>query len=319
MLYRLLYIPAKFAIRIYCRHIAINKKENLSLNGPLLIAANHPNSFLDAIILSTLFDRPVYSLARGDAFSKPIYKKLLMSLNMFPVYRISEGAENLGNNYDTFENCREIFRKNGIVLIFSEGRCINEWKLRPLKKGTARLAQSSWQEGIPLKILPAGINYQSFTSFGKNVQLNFGSIITESDIGTADGFGKTIIGFNERLRASLQELVIEADETESSKVRTLFHIPVPVYKKILLFLPASAGYVIHAPLYIPLKKLSHVKGRHNDHFDSLLVGLLFISYPVYLALAAAIVYLAWGDYWWACVFILLPFCAWSFVQLKKQF
>ena len=58
-------------------------------------------------------------------------------MNMFPVYRISEGAENLENNYDTFESCKEIFKKNGIVLIFSEGRCINEWRLRPLKKGTS--------------------------------------------------------------------------------------------------------------------------------------------------------------------------------------
>ena len=36
--------------------------------GPLLIAANHPNSFLDAIILDTLFKNTVYSLTRGDAF-----------------------------------------------------------------------------------------------------------------------------------------------------------------------------------------------------------------------------------------------------------
>ena len=84
--------------------MAINNKEYLSLKGPLLIAANHPNSFLDAIILSTIFKRPVYSLARGDAFVKPFYKKLLLSLNMFPVYRISEGVENLENNYETFEN-----------------------------------------------------------------------------------------------------------------------------------------------------------------------------------------------------------------------
>ncbi len=319
MLYRLLYIPAKFAIRIYCRQLAINNKDNLLLNGPLLIAANHPNSFLDAIILSTLFRRPVYSLARGDAFARPLYKKLLLSLNMFPVYRISEGAENLENNYDTFENCREIFRKNGIVLIFSEGRCINEWKLRPLKKGTARLALSSWQEGIPLKILPTGINYQSFTSFGKNVQLNFGSFITEADIGTADAFGKTINEFNDRLRASLQNLVLETDAADRHTIIKHFHVPIPAYKKTLLFIPAVLGFAIHAPLYIPLKKTALAKGRHNDHYDSLLVGLLFIFYPVFLVLAAIMVYLAIGGYWWTLVFILLPFCAWSFVQLKQQF
>ena len=137
MLYNILKIPARIALVIYCRDLKINDRRALAAKGPLLIAANHPNSFLDAIIIATLFDQPVYSLARGDAFTNRFTISLLKSLNILPVYRLSEGAENLGHNYSTFEQCRDIF-KNGIVLIFSEGRCINEWKLRPLMKGTAR-------------------------------------------------------------------------------------------------------------------------------------------------------------------------------------
>lgn len=289
------------------------------MKGPLLIASNHPNSFLDAVILSSLFKQPVHSLARGDAFTIPIYQKLLLSLNMFPVYRISEGVENLENNYDTFEKCKEIFKNNGIVLIFSEGRCINEWKLRPLKKGTARLAQSSWQDGIPLKVLPAGINYQSFTSFGKNVQLNFGNIITEQDIPVKDGYGKTINEFNDKLRSELESLVVEIEPTDKYIIKQKFFIGQSLLKKIFLFFPALAGYLFHAPLYIPVKIFSLKKGGHNDHYDSLMVGLLFVLYPFYLLLTSILFYLFIGSWWWLTVFILLPFCAWSFVQLKKQF
>ena len=101
---------------------------------------------------------------------------------MFPVYRVSEGVENLNSNYETFENCKKLFREQGIVLIFSEGKCVNEWHLRPLKKGTARLAMNSWEENIPLEVLPIGINYSSFHRFGKNVMINFGNIISEKDI-----------------------------------------------------------------------------------------------------------------------------------------
>ena len=71
--------------------------------GPLLIGANHPNSFLDAILVATLFKNPVYSLTRGDAFKGKKITKILTSLNMLPVYRLSEGAENLDNNYFTFD------------------------------------------------------------------------------------------------------------------------------------------------------------------------------------------------------------------------
>ena len=144
------------------------------MNGPLLLAANHPNSFLDAVILDILFKKPIWSLARGDVFKKPFYIKLLTKLKILPVYRTSEGVENLEANYQTFDSCKEIFQQNGIVLMFSEGKCINEWHLRPLKKGTARLATTSWQEGIDVKVLPVGINYSSFRKFGKNIFLNFG-------------------------------------------------------------------------------------------------------------------------------------------------
>src|SRR6266705_2552141 len=102
---------------IFCRRIIINKPE-LKKKGPLLLACNHPNSFLDAAILADLFKYPVYSLTRGDVFKKTFYNKILTALKMLPVYRTSEGVEKLGINYETFEDCKNIFQKEGIVLIF---------------------------------------------------------------------------------------------------------------------------------------------------------------------------------------------------------
>jgi 1-acyl-sn-glycerol-3-phosphate acyltransferase len=178
MLYEFGRTLAKIAIKIYCRDIKINNKEFFDTKEPLLLASNHPNSFLDAIILCTLFDKPVYSLARGDAFSSKSVAKILRSIKMLPVYRASEGVENLDGNYKTFEECIEIFKQNGIILIFSEGRCENEWHLRPLKKGTSRLAIAAWEQNTPVKVLPVGMNYSSFHFFGKNIQINFVTTLT---------------------------------------------------------------------------------------------------------------------------------------------
>lgn len=318
MLYSLIKIPAKFAFWIYCRRLSMNNKLLLQSEGPLLIAANHPNSFLDAIILATLFRRPIYSLTRGDAFTNNLYSKLLKSLNMLPVYRISEGSENLEHNYTTFKQCEGIFAKKGIVLIFSEGRCINEWHLRPLKKGTARLAISAWQNGIPLKVLPTGINYNSFYSFGKNIQLNFGELITEKDINTSEPFGKQVIDFNEKLRSRLQQQVVDIDKKNEAAIKERFIVPQHELKKILLFMPAILGWLFHAPLYYPIKRFAWKNVAHNDHYDSMVVGLLFILYPVYMLLVSLLA--GWFFGWYAMfVFIVLPFCAWSFTQVKKQF
>ena len=319
MLYNILKIPARIALVIYCRDLKINDRRALAAKGPLLIAANHPNSFLDAIIIATLFDQPVYSLARGDAFTNRFTISLLKSLNILPVYRLSEGAENLGHNYSTFEQCRDIFKKNGIVLIFSEGRCINEWKLRPLMKGTARLAISSWEEGINLTILPAGINYHSFTRFGKHIHLHFGKPFTKEDIATGNGYGKTIQDFNTRLTGELQDLVLDIEEEDHASRRQLFGKKTGTPAFLWLALPAMTGWLLHAPLYYPIRWITHRKAAGTGHYDSIMVGLLFLLYPVYLLFAALICWKALGGYWWQLVFVVMPFTAWSFVQWKERF
>jgi 1-acyl-sn-glycerol-3-phosphate acyltransferase len=254
----------------------------LQKEGPLLIASNHPNSFLDAIIVATLFKNPVYSLARGDAFAGKVITKILSSFNMLPVYRVSEGVENLENNYATFEACQDIFKKDGIVLIFSEGRCINEWHLRPLKKGTARLAIAAWQQDIPLEILPLGINYSNFRKFGKNIFLNFGTALRKEEINTYSNGGKIINEFNENLKQQLQNLVFEIDSDDKEKLKKTFNASTPFSKKILLFIPAALGYIIHFPLYFPIHLI--IKNKAQDHYDSIMIGLLFFIYPLYILL-----------------------------------
>jgi len=317
LLYRLLKYPAKMAIHIYCRNIRINCPQYLNQNGPLLLAINHPNSFLDAVIISTLFKNPVFSLARGDVFAKKWAATLLNQLNIFPVYRRTEGVENLSNNYQTFDACKKVFQKNGIVLIFSEGRCINEWKLRPLGKGTARLALSSWEDKIPLQVLPIGINYQSFRSFGKNVVIHFGQPINKSMMNDTGNFGQSVLRFNQELNTQLNALVYSGTPA-GSDFQLYFNVSIPAWQKILLFPFAAIGYTVHAPLYLPLKNAFLKIAAPFEHYDSVLIGSLMLLYPVYLFILFFIAGAIWNFLWAAVLFILLPFCAWSYVRLKKQ-
>lgn len=288
----------------------------LRKQGPLLIAANHPNSFLDAIILSSLFKYPIYSLARGDAFAGKFITKLLISLNMLPVYRVSEGVENLENNYTTFDACLQLFRQNKIVLIFSEGRCINEWHLRPLKKGTARLALAAWEQGIPLKIMPLGINYSSFKFFGKNIHLNFGEVICQEEITENLKNGKAIIAFNKGLESQLKNLVYEIGYHNSGKQRQVFFVYQPLLKKIILFLPAIAGFILNAPLYAAIHLVVYKKAV--DHYDSVITGILFLLYPLYVLAISIFIFCVTKNPYSLLLLILIPFTAWSYLQLKKQ-
>ncbi len=239
---------------------------------------------------------------------------------MLPIYRLSEGAENLDRNYKTFDECTTVFKKNGIVLIFSEGGSVNEWGLRPLKKGTARLALQAWEQNIPLQIITAGINYQSFTSFGKNITLNFGRPVTKENLSfsTDDNYGAKVKKINTALKVQLEKQVAEIKPADQKIIRERFYVQIPIPKKILLFVPAVLGYLLHAPLYIPLKRFALKKFGKEDAFDSVLISMLFLLYPLYLVLISIAVGLLIGSLWWVGVFLLLPFTAWSYVQIKNQ-
>jgi 1-acyl-sn-glycerol-3-phosphate acyltransferase len=314
LLYTLLKFPAKIAFRFYCKKLRLNHPAYLHANGPLLIAANHPNSFLDAIVFATIFKKPICSLARGDAYKKPFYAKLLYALNILPVYRLSEGAENLGANYKTFEICKDIFRKNGIVLIFSEGRCINEWKLRPLMKGTARLAFSAWEDGIPLQVLPTGINYSNFRTLGKQIDILFSAPFGNEFKDVQNG--KALNAFNEKLFGRLNQLVYQITEGTPAEQKTYFDFSTNKVKRALLAIPSTVGYTHCAPLYFSVKQL--IKNKwNNDHFDSLLTAILFLIYPVYLFLTVLILYFIAGTFSAISAAIVLPLCAIALNQFRN--
>ncbi len=284
--------------------------------GPLLIAANHPNSFLDAIIVDSLFKSPVYSLARGDAFASKMITKILRSFHMLPVYRMSEGIENLANNYMTFDTCETLFKKNKVVLIFSEGGSKNEWHLRPLKKGTARLALHAWRNNIPLKVLPLGINYSSFRYFGKNMFLNFGNVISKKQFSESLSEGKFIKIFDEKLKEELKKLVYEIEKNDHEKLKDHFFIKQPLARKIFLFIPAILGFIINMPLYLLIHLI--IKKRANDHYDSIMTGALILFYPLYVLAIALITYFITKSLYSFVMLIFVPVSAWSYLQLKNQ-
>jgi 1-acyl-sn-glycerol-3-phosphate acyltransferase len=318
MLYSVLKVIVRLAAKIFCRKITINNRELLNEKGPMILACNHPNSFLDAVLMDILFEQPIWSLTRGDAFLGKRINNILFNLKMLPVYRPTEGVENLSENYKTFNACIEIFKRRGVVLIFSEGLCVNEWHLRSLKKGTARLAYKCLQENIPLKILPVGINYSSYKRFGKNLFVNFGNLLSVNDFDKSLSDGAFNQAFNNTLNQELKPLVYEIDKADKKKQKELLEIKKSSITKILLVIPAAIGWILHAPLYLPIKSWINKKYGETVHGDSMQIAIPLFVYPFYLLLIFLILFFVLNSWWVLPLIILLPFTAWSYVQVKQQ-
>lgn len=219
ILYWILINVLALTFRVYFRRIYIINASALPKDKPVLLTPNHPNSFLDGVLLSVMLRSKVFIMARGDVFKKPLANWALRSMRVLPIFRAEDGAGNEQpiKNQLTYNQCFEIFHKNGNVVIFPEGLCVTERRLRPLKKGTAKLsfeALEKYQE-MDLQILPVGMNYSNPGKFREEVCINIGKPIPVKDFYQLlheENPAKAILQFNDRLYEALEkEMVIIKD------------------------------------------------------------------------------------------------------------
>jgi len=246
------------ALWLFCAEINTKNKYLLNTKGPLLIIANHPNSFLDAIIIGSRYNRRVHFLARGDVFTKKHHRFFLKLLNMIPVYRLREGKEFLHLNEYAFVESARLLKENEAILIFIEGTCLNTNTLQPFKKGTARILQACHVENIFPQIHLAGIAYNNFKGIGKRVNLCLDDFIQTTPILTP----KDRVDFNNIIFEKLSALIIPTAHTLSVKKNALYYFNLPFYFLVYGFVDK--------------------KTKGTVFFDSVLFGVLFFLYPIYL-------------------------------------
>lgn len=219
MLYYWLKYMMRFALTIFYRRRVFTGFDDVPANGPVIFACNHPNSFLDAMIVGAFIKRETHFLARSDVFNSPLKLWILSQFKLMPIYRLSEGKEDLGKNQETFERCHAIFRKGGAVLMFSEGICVQEMRLRPLKKGTARIAMEYSKDGSPLTIIPTGLNYMKPMNFREDILISMDTPFNAADFATEynENQAKGISSFNKRLLDGFQNSVIDIRDKQNSR------------------------------------------------------------------------------------------------------
>ncbi len=270
MLYRIIKPFIRLALCFFFRKIHANYSKVFAISGPLLITANHPNSFLDAILIGAYFKKPVHFLARGDAFKKPMHRFLLSLLNMIPIYRLTEGKENLYLNEYSFKASQKVLQNNGILLIFIEGICLLTNQLQPFKKGAARIALD-YKGKKPLQILPLGIAYNRFNTWGSTVNIQPGKPIHSEKLKPYDDPAKNMRYFNECIQKELSQLIKIPVNPNASE-------------NILLRIMGTLGYILHRRFFHLLDGVVKRKTRNTVFHDSVLFAALLIFYPALITL-----------------------------------
>ncbi len=173
MFYQFLKILVGFTLRIFFKKIFITGQENIKNDFPQLIASNHPNGFLEPLIMACFFSKDLHFLVRGDVFDNPFLKPILTSTHQIPIFRFRDGFSKLRENSQKMDESMQVLLENKNLLIFAEGGTESIKKLRPLQKGIVRIAFQALDKNpdLNLEILPVGINFTYPTKFNKEVML----------------------------------------------------------------------------------------------------------------------------------------------------
>ncbi len=231
MLYNFLKLLMSITTRVFFRSIVIRNKELVPPNGPLMVLANHPSTFMDPIVVATILKRKVYFLAKGELFKTKLTRWLLPKLNMIPVYRKQDDPSLMNKNEETFNKCFEHLEKGGVILMFPEGISITERKLKPIKSGAARIvlgAEARNNFKLNVKIVTVGLNYENPHKFNRNLFININSPINCADYKDKyenDHF-KAAQDLTNDITKSLEKLVIDIEDEKTdylvNNIETLY-------------------------------------------------------------------------------------------------
>lgn len=224
MIWHLIRYLVSFSIPMFYKRIEARNIQRLKVKGPVIIAMNHPNAFMDPVCITWVsYPLRLKYLARGDAFKPGLISYLLGQLGIVPIYRLRDGGkEGLQKNDESYRQVNKLLGKNAKIMIFAEGLCIQERRLRPLKKGVARMVFGAHQalNHKDLIVVPVGVNYEAPSKFRSDLFYNVGEPIKVSDFESLykENPAKAQNQFLQLLDSKMRVLVTHIKNKDNDKV-----------------------------------------------------------------------------------------------------
>ena len=168
MLYRALRGAADIALHWYYADVVVQGAERIPADGPLVIASNHPNALVDALLVSTTLRRRVLITAKATLFEHPLLAPVLRAVGVVPLRRAKDeraaapgGPVTAARNRESFRQVTDALVRGGAVLVFPEGISHDQPALAPLKTGAARMALAAADAGARgVHVLPLGLIFE---------------------------------------------------------------------------------------------------------------------------------------------------------------
>jgi glycerol-3-phosphate O-acyltransferase/dihydroxyacetone phosphate acyltransferase len=222
--YRMVRALVRALVRLFYRRVDVVGLERVPATAPLIVAANHHNSVVDAMLLIAVFPRRLRTLANAPLFAHPLIGPFLKLLGALPVHRRQEAGNDPARNTALFDATTATLREGGAILIFPEGRTQPEPVLLELRTGAARMLLAAEEGGCPpVTLQPVGLVFDDPGTFREGEAVVLVGEPVLHDGGTdpraltdqlADALREQLVEAGDRRTLSLLDLVEEIWRSE---------------------------------------------------------------------------------------------------------
>lgn len=164
--------------------IEVRGKENIPTDGAILLAPNHSNTLMDALVVLQAYEKPTVFGARADMFKNPLMAKAMFFFRILPMVRQRDGLRNVLKNHESFETIVDILEHDVRFCMYPEGRHRAAHSLLPLGKGILRAAvaaNNKFGDKKPIYIVPVGIEYGDYFTYRSTCLITYGKAINVTE------------------------------------------------------------------------------------------------------------------------------------------
>ena len=166
------------------RRVAVKGQENIPTDGAVILAPNHCNTLMDALVILRANKKETVFGARADMFNIKLVAKIMFFLRILPMVRQRDGLRNVLKNKDTEEIIVETLEHGVPFCIFPEGKHRAAHSLQVLGKGVFRAALSAnarFGDKKPVYIVPVGIEYGDYFRYHSTSLVTYGKAINVTE------------------------------------------------------------------------------------------------------------------------------------------
>lgn len=275
-------------MRTFFSQVTPQHKEHIPAHGPVIFAANHPNTMMDPLVIVNTCGRKLHFFAKSTLFNRPFNRWFLNSLQLVPLHRQQDNPAEMVKNVDAFSKGYQILKDGSAFLIFPEGISTGDRILSKIKTGAARICfgaekGNNWELGTT--IIPVGLSYSNAVKFRSDVIVRFGQPIRVADYRhayEADEF-EAVHQLTSQIETALSKLTINLKDLAVAEIVSALET---IYKKELMLdlgmdmenksdeFSATKGLVYAVEWYFEnrpdkVEELSAMLKRYLHHLDRL--------------------------------------------------